>query len=324
MTKYSVLVPFVTRRPEQILPYAALVSLSRAHALWQGQSTLIEPHQGFAYAAGAGFRCPVGFGVTLMPLRHPYEAALQARSVAMTTGHPVVAGFGPGPAIFQENMLGRPYPSQLTAIREYVTVVRGLLGGGAVDFRGEYFGYRGMLPPAVSPKVEIGLGVLRRGMARLAGEVADVAVTWLTPAAWLADTIVPALREGAEAAGRDMPRVAAMVPVALRRPDRTPAEQALASNAMHLRGPHYIDMLRKAGLAVTGQNTAADAAALVEGGAFVSGDLEQVLTGLKEFEQAGADEIILNLTGVYNLQGPDETTNELKSLLGALTGQKLR
>ncbi|WP_433438842.1 LLM class flavin-dependent oxidoreductase [Nonomuraea sp. CA-141351] len=297
--------------------------MTPAHALWQGQATLVEPHQSFAYAAGAGFRFPVGFGVTLMPLRHPYEAALQARSVAMHTGHPVVAGFGPGPKGFQEALLGKPYPSQLTAVREYVTVVRGLLGG-MVDFHGEYFSYRGMLPPAVTPKIEIGLGVLRRGMARLAGEVADVAVTWLTPPAWLGDSIVPALREGAKAAGRDMPRVAAMVPVALRRPDRTPAEQALASNSMHLQAPHYIDMLRKAGVGVTGRNTAADAAALVEGGAFVSGDLEQVLTRLKEFEHAGADEIILNLTGVYNLQGPEETTNELKSLLGALTGQKLR
>ncbi|MFC5827810.1 LLM class flavin-dependent oxidoreductase [Nonomuraea insulae] len=314
------MIPFVPRRPEQILPYAALVEWTSAHALWQGQATLIEPHQGFVYAAGAGFRVPTGLGVTLMPMRHPYEAALQVRSLAMTTGEPVVAGFGPGPVVFQESLLGERYPSQLGAIREYVTAVRGLLDGGVVDIRGEYVQCKGMLPPAVAPKIEIGLGVLRKGMARLAGEIADVAITWLTPVDYLAGTVVPGLREGAEKAGRPAPRLAAMVPIALARPDRTPVEQAMASNALHLQAPHYIDMLQKAGLDVTGKDPAADAKAVVAGGAFLSGDLDQLVAALKEYEQAGADEIILNLTGVFNLQGQKETMNELKSLLGALVG----
>ncbi|MEV0623725.1 LLM class flavin-dependent oxidoreductase [Nonomuraea sp. NPDC050404] len=314
------MIPFVPRRPEQILPYAALVEWTAAHALWQGQATLIEPHQGFVYAAGAGFRVPAGLGVTLMPLRHPYEAALQARSLAMTTGEPVVAGYGPGPIAFQESLLGERYPSQLGAIREYVTAVRGLLAGEVVDVHGEYVQCKAMLPPAVSPPVEIGLGVLRKGMARLAGQVADVAITWLTPVDYLAETVMPALREGAEEAGRPAPRLAAMVPLAVTRPDREPAEQAMASNALHLQAPHYVDMLRKAGLDVTGRDSAADAKAAVAGGAFLSGDLGELVTRLKEYERAGADEIILNLTGVFNLQGQKETMNELKALLGALVG----
>ncbi|MFB4267927.1 LLM class flavin-dependent oxidoreductase [Nonomuraea sp. GTA35] len=314
------MIPFVPRRPEQILPYAALVEWTAAHALWQGQATLIEPHQGFVYAAGAGFRVPTGLGVTLMPLRNPYEAALQVRSLAMATGEPVVAGFGPGPLSFQESLLGERYPSQLGAIREYVTAVRGLLDGGVVDVHGEYVQCKAMLPPAVSPPIEIGLGVLRKNMARLAGQLADVAITWLTPVDYLAETVMPALREGAEEAGRPAPRLAAMVPLAVARPDRTPAEQAMASNALHLQAPHYVDMLRKAGLDVTGKDPAADAKAAVAGGAFLSGDLDELVAALKEYERAGADEIILNLTGVFNLQGQKETMNELKALLGALVG----
>ncbi|WP_344495079.1 LLM class flavin-dependent oxidoreductase [Nonomuraea monospora] len=314
------MIPFVPRRPEQILPYAALVEWTAAHALWQGQATLIEPHQGFVYAAGAGFRVPTGLGVTLMPLRHPYEAALQVRSLALATGEPVVAGFGPGPISFQESLLGERYRSQLGAIREYVTAVRGLLDGGVVDVHGEYVQCKAMLPPAVSPPIEIGLGVLRTNMARLAGEVADVAITWLTPVDYLAGTVMPALREGAEKAGRPAPRLAAMVPLAMTRPDRTPTEQAMASNALHLQAPHYVDMLRKAGLDVTGKDPAADAKAAVAGGAFLSGDLDELVAALKEYERVGADEIILNLTGVFNLQGQKEAMNELKALLGALVG----
>lgn len=197
MTSYSVLLPFLPRRPEQILPYAGLVHWSNASRLWQGQSVMIEPHQGFVAAAGAGFRVPTGLGVTLMPLRHPYEAALQARSLAMATGQPVIAGFGPGGRQLQQSLLGEAYRSPLTAAREYLSIVRGLLAGETVDTRGEYFSCRAEMPRYPVPGVEIGLGVLRPGMAKLAGEVADVAVTWLTPAHYLRDTVLPAMREGA-------------------------------------------------------------------------------------------------------------------------------
>ncbi|MGW2789087.1 LLM class flavin-dependent oxidoreductase [Streptomyces sp. NPDC001251] len=319
MTAYSVLIPFLPRRPEQVLPYAALVHWTEARRLWQGQALMIEPHQGFVYAAGAGFRVPVGLGVTLMPLRHPYEAALQARSLAMTTGQPVIAGFGPGGRQLQQSLRGTPYASPLTAAREYLTAVRGLLDGDAVDIKGDYVTCEAALSAFPAPPVEVGLGVLRPGMARLAGEVADRAITWLTPAAYLRDTVVPALREGAAAAGRPVPRLTAMVPLALSRSDRPAAELALASNAAHLQGPHYIDMLRRSGVDVADGDPLAKAGALVEGDAFLSGDMDELAAKLAAYEAAGVDEIVLNVTGVCNAYGPQAAMEELKKLLGALT-----
>ncbi|MEV5238100.1 LLM class flavin-dependent oxidoreductase [Streptomyces cinnamoneus] len=318
MTAYSVLMPFLPRRPEQVLPYAAMVHWTHAERLWQGQALMVEPHQGFAYAAGAGFRVPVGLGVTLMPLRHPYEAALQARSVALTTGHPVVAGFGPGARPFQQSLLGAPYRSPLTLAREYLTAVRGLLDGKTVESQGEYVAGHMTLPPFPAPKVEVGLGVLRPGMARLAGEVADRAITWLTPASYLRDTVVPAMTEGAATAGRTRPRLTAMVPLALARPGRDAAELALASNGAHMKGPHYIDMLRRSGIDVTGTDEKANAEALVAGGAFLYGDRDELAVQLKAYEEAGVDEIVLNVTGVCNAQGPQAAMDELKTLLAAL------
>ncbi|MFE7658476.1 LLM class flavin-dependent oxidoreductase [Streptomyces bottropensis] len=325
MTSYSVLLPFLPRRPEQILPYAGLVHWSNASRLWQGQSVMIEPHQGFVAAAGAGFRVPTGLGVTLMPLRHPYEAALQARSLAMATGQPVIAGFGPGGRPLQRSLLGEAYRSPLTAAREYLSIVRGLLAGESVDIRGEYFSCRAEMPRYPVPGVEIGLGVLRPGMARLAGEVADVAVTWLTPAHYLRDTVLPAMREGAANApdgkggtGRTPPRLTAIVPLALARPDREPAELALASNAAHLQGAHYIDMLRRSGTDVAGDDPAANAKALVDGGAFLSGDPDELVAKLRAFGAAGVDEVVLNLTGVCNLYGPQAALDETKRILAAL------
>ncbi|MEU1849551.1 LLM class flavin-dependent oxidoreductase [Streptomyces sp. NPDC019990] len=316
---YSVLMPFAPPRPEQILPFAALTQWSGAHRLWQGQAMLNQPHQAFAYAAASGFRVPVGLGVTLMPFTHPYEAALQAQSLAAATGHPVVAGFGPGAAVLQRSMCGTPYRSPLTASREYLTAVRGLLDGESVEQDGTYFTCHGELLPVPRPPIEVGLGVLRPGMARLAGEVADTAITWLTPAAYLRDTVVPALREGAEAAGRPVPRLVSIVPVALAAADRDPAALALASNTGHLRLPHYVDMLRRSGIRTDSSDPAAGAAALVEGRAFLYGEPKVLAEEFAAYREAGVDEIVLNVTGVNGMYGSRTALRELETVLAEVT-----
>ncbi|SNT25086.1 Flavin-dependent oxidoreductase, luciferase family (includes alkanesulfonate monooxygenase SsuD and methylene tetrahydromethanopterin reductase) [Streptosporangium subroseum] len=319
MTTFSVLLPFMPTRPEHVLPVAALVQHSAATRLWQGQSLILEPHQTFTYAAASGFRVPVGTGVTLMPFRHPLEAALQARSLAVTTGHPVVAGFGPGAAVLQKSVLGAPYASPLTAVREYLTIVGGLLAGQAVEHEGEYFSCRINMGWQPGPRVELGLGVLRPAMARLAGELADVAITWLTPAGYLRDVIVPALREGARAAGRPVPRLAAIVPVALSAPDRDPADLVLAANSGHLSMPHYQDMLRRSGIEVDPGNLAVTAKGVVASNAFVSGDPGELRAALREYRTAGVDEIVLNITGVCQLYGLPVALAELETILREVT-----
>ena len=75
---------------EETIGYARLVSDGLGARLWLGQTTHAEPHQVLAYLAGAGLRVPSGTAVTLTPLRHPYEAALQARGVALLSGRPHV------------------------------------------------------------------------------------------------------------------------------------------------------------------------------------------------------------------------------------------
>lgn len=315
---YSVLIPFLPRRTEQVLPYAALVEWTGARRLWQGQSLLMEPFQTFSAVAGAGFRVPTGLGVTLMPLRHPFEAAHQIKSLAMATGQSVLAGFGPGAKSFQQSLLGAPYGSQLTAVREYLTIVRELLGGGVVEAKGDYYSCHAQMGPVMSPEVQVGLGVLRPGMARLAGEIADAAITWLTPAAYLDAVVRPALREGAAAAGRPEPKVTAMVPVALERAGRDVSDFVLSSNSGHMMAPHYIDMLGRAGIDFSKMDPQSAGRLMADAGAFIHGDLESVTKQLDEYRLAGVDEIVLNLTGVANLYGPKAAMEDLKKILTAV------
>ncbi|MEU6011146.1 LLM class flavin-dependent oxidoreductase [Streptomyces sp. NPDC047453] len=156
--------------------FANLVQWTAAESLWQGQSLVLDPHHLAQWLAGIGIRVPMGFGVSLMPMRSPYQAAFEARSVALATGHSVVAGFGPGPVSFQSALLGRPYARPLQASREYATIVRALVSGEDAMVEGKYFSVAARLLQRPAPQVEVGLGVLRPKMAALAGEVADRAM----------------------------------------------------------------------------------------------------------------------------------------------------
>lgn len=312
------LIPLVPNVVEQATPFAALVKFSGATRLWQGQSLTIDGFQTFAALAGAGLRVPCGVGVSLMPLRHPFEAALQARSVAAVTGEPFVAGFGPGAPGFRVALGDAPYLSPLTAAREYLEVARGLLAGERVTAAGRYVGCDAALPALPAPPVELGLGVLRPNMARLAGAVADVAITWLAPASYLQGVVAPALQEGADGAGRVRPRLVAMVPVALTRRDHPSVRVALAGSAPHLQAPHYLDMLTRAGLDVRSDDLVHTALAALEGQAIVIGDLDEVLDRLGDFKAAGVDELVLNTTGVANLLGPTAALDDLGSLVARL------
>ncbi|WP_018547824.1 LLM class flavin-dependent oxidoreductase [Streptomyces sp. LaPpAH-108] len=312
----SVLFPVSPTEPGAVLDFARLVGSSGARRLWLGQSLTLEPHQVMAYAAGAGVRVAVGTSVTLAPLRHPYEAALQARSVAAMTGQPYVAGYGAGAPVFQSALRGGPYASPRTAMREYLSVVRALLAGERVRFGGDYYSLHAGLVGMEHPPVEVGAGVLRPAMARTVGGVADVAITWMTPPGYVEKTLLPALAEGAEQAGREtVPRVAAVVHVAVEREDRDPGRLALLAASAHLSAPHYTDMLRRAGVPVDPADPAAGARMLVDSGVFVTGTPARIAEALVEYHRAGVDEIVLNAAGVLFGEGHVAALTDLGTVL---------
>lgn len=317
--RISIMLPFIPRRFSSTHTFAAIVSEGLASRLWQGQSLVVEPHQVAVDLAAAGQRIPLGIGVSLMPLRHPFDAALQARSAALALGTDIIVGYGPAGRSFQRSLRGEPYASPLTAAAEYAGIVRKLLDAETVDLDGEYFCMHGALPPAGSARVAVGLGVLREGMARVAGEVADAAITWLTPPRYLRDVVLPALDAGS-GSHRPRPRVVSMVPVAVARSGVSGPEVALSSNRPHLSLPHYRSMLRRAGIAVSDAATLDDAALLIDGGSFLHGAVSDIVDGIATYAAAGVDELVLNVTGVMNTSGPRAAVADLRSIAEAVGG----
>ncbi|MFD2421825.1 LLM class flavin-dependent oxidoreductase [Amycolatopsis pigmentata] len=314
----SIMLPSLPARMSEVGGYAELVSTGRAERLWIGQSILLEPHQVMAYLAGRDVRIPVGTAVTLMPLRHPLEAALQARSLAALTGHSVVAGLGTGPSQFVAALRGKRYSSPLRAVREYASVMRALLSYDSTRFDGEYYSHEWPLPWIEHPRVYLGLGVLRRRMAVLAGEVADAVITWLAPLGHLAEVLRPAVVAGSTAAGRPVPRIVAAVGVALDGEGRDPLDLTLAAYAGHLTAPHYRAMFREAGLSVGPSQPAFGAGHLLAHEVVLTGDPARVADGIRRYWAAGVDEVVLHAGGVRTRYGDDQALADLNRVLDAL------
>ncbi|MGQ4515055.1 LLM class flavin-dependent oxidoreductase [Streptomyces sp. DW26H14] len=285
--------------------------------LWCGQSLQVETHALFAALAGMGIQASFGTSVALTPLRHPYLAAVEARSIAALSGQPFTAGYGPGGAAFQTSIHGERLARPVTHTVEFVTTLRALLDGrpvalapGGPDVE--------LLPIEELPDIEIGMGVLRPAMARAAGRHADAAITWLTPPGLLTDRLVPAAQGGAHEEDRKAPRFVTVVQTAVTRPGRDMRDIAYHGTHQHLSLPHYVDMLQQSGLPVVHGDPAASSRTLLDAGVVVTGTPDEIAERLTAWYDAGADEVVLNTSGVLTTAGLGEALRDATDILTAV------
>jgi hypothetical protein len=111
-------------------------------------------------------------------------------------------------------MYGVPYKKPLLNLREYLTVITTLLHKGEIEFSGTFVKTTAKIPGAPFD-VPVMASALRPASFRLCGELADGAISWVSPWDYLRDIALPAMVEGAEAAKRPTPAMVAHMPVAL-------------------------------------------------------------------------------------------------------------
>jgi alkanesulfonate monooxygenase SsuD/methylene tetrahydromethanopterin reductase-like flavin-dependent oxidoreductase (luciferase family) len=259
--------------------------------------------------------------VGLAVLRHPYDAALQARSLARLMDNPVAIGYGAAYPHYVKSVRGAPYAKPAAMVGEYIDIARRLANNQAVDHDGEHFTVHAKLPPMQTPKVEIGAGVLRPGMARATGRHGDLAMTWLTPLNYIENVVMPAVAEGARGV-QTPPRIVSMVHAAVRRPARSPMLLAQYGSISHLQAPHYTDMLRKAGLDVDASDPVSGARELVQAGVYLYGDPSHIADEIARFHAIGVDEVIINPTSVSNMYGTQAAMEDLREIFAALAERR--
>ncbi|MEU7883945.1 TIGR03564 family F420-dependent LLM class oxidoreductase [Microbispora bryophytorum] len=157
----------------------------------------------------------VGTAVTQTYPRHPLALAGQALTTQAASGNRFTLGIGPSHGPLIETHFGLSYDRPARHVREYLSALVPLLRGERVDYRGETLTAAGRVevPGAEPPPVL--LAALGPVMLRLAGELADGAVTVWTGPETIADHVTPAVTRAAASAGRPRPRVVAGVIVSV-------------------------------------------------------------------------------------------------------------
>jgi F420-dependent oxidoreductase-like protein len=201
--------------------------------------------------AVAGSQVPgIELGTAVVPTypRHPAALAQQALTVAAATDGRLALGVGTSHEVVIRNMFGYDFkPVEHT--REYLSILRPLLHGEPAKVHGNQISADITLSTPGPTPVPLLLAALGPRMLRLAAQLADGTVLWMTGPATVRSHIVPTITAEADARGRPSPRVVCILPICVTSdPD---AARAAAAKVFAIYGqlPSYRAMLDREGAA---------------------------------------------------------------------------
>ena len=227
-----------------------------------------------AYAS-VSERIRLGTGVVPIFSRTPATMAQTAATIDEHSGGRMVLGLGTSHRVTVENWHGQKIEKPVTQMREYTQGVRAIFRGEEPP-ESEYFPTKfRFMGFSARPDIPIYIAALSRNMLRLTGEIADGVMLWLCCPSYIRETVVPALREGLERAGRPPGEidVVAAVPIALT-DDPEGARATFRQDLIPYASlPFYRAMLEASGF---GEELAAFDAGMAEG------DVEKAKAGLSD------------------------------------------
>ena len=167
------------------------------------------------FAAAAVQTDSIRFGTSIVPTypRHPIVVAQQVQVHDQLAPGRLRLGVGPSHRPTMRAMFGYNLRAPLTNLREYLVILRALLHEGAVDFDGQEYTAHASIPRPVD--VAVMASALQEGSYELCGELADGAISWVSPAVYLRDKALPAMRRGSDQARRETPPLIAHAPVCI-------------------------------------------------------------------------------------------------------------
>ena len=241
------------------------------------------------FAAAAVRTQSILLGTSITPTwpRHPVAVAQQAQVLAQLSGGRFRLGVGPSHKGGMTEMFGADFKAPLGHLEEYLRILKSLLQKGSVDVDGQY--YKAHAQIAAPMDVPVMASALRRRSYELCGAEADGAISWVCPGEHLRDTALPALRSGAEGAGRTAPPLVAHAPVSVHE-NGAEVRQALREQFGNFpRTPFYVQMFKDAGFPEAAEGDWSDA--MIDAVALYGGE-EQVAEKLQRLLSYGATEII--------------------------------
>ena len=243
-----------------------------------------------AFAAAVGRTRSIMLGTAIVPSfpRHPLVMAQQARVVAELAPGRFRLGIGPSHRP-EMRPLGIKMSRSLGHLREYLRILKALLQEGKVDFDGEFYQTHESIPEPLD--VAVMASALQRGSFELCGAEADGAISWICPKDYLRDVALPAMKKGAEEAGRPVPPLIADAHVCVH-DNRNEVRAAFREKyAIYATLPFYQRMLVAAGYPEASNGVWSDA--MIDG-LVIYGDESRIGDQLRELLSIGATELLVS------------------------------
>ncbi|HLF72592.1 MAG TPA: LLM class flavin-dependent oxidoreductase [Dehalococcoidia bacterium] len=249
----------------------------------------------FAAAAMVTSKIKLGTSITQTWPRHPVALASQCIALSQIAPGRFRVGLGASHQPAVEAMYGVKYEKPLTNLREHLFVLTELLRKGEVDFAGAFVKCTaklggGPLPSTIPVPIDVPvmISALRPASFRLAGELADGAISWVCPWNYLRDVALVEMKKAAVEANRPAPALVAHVNVCLTTDREAAREAARAQIGRYGNLVNYRGMFEWAGFA---DPTGADQDRLIDT-LCVSGSEAEVSERLATIIHEGASEII--------------------------------
>ena len=269
------------------------------HAAWMTTGgARLDSITCFAASAAATERIKLGTSIVPTYPRHPLVMVQQAQIVAQLAPGRFRLGVGPSHRPTIEAM-GLDFDAPLGHLKEYLQILKSILQEGRVDYDGDFYQAHDSIPEPCD--IEIMGSALRTGSFELCGAESDGAISWICPATYLRDVALPALKAGAQRAGRETPPLIAHAPVCVHEnPEEVRA--AVREQIMNPRLPYYQRMLVAAGYPEATQGVWSDA--MIDG-AVIWGDESQAAERIAELFAFGATEVLASPVTA----GPDQAAS---------------
>lgn len=154
----------------------------------------------------------ITLGTSIVPAftRHPLTFVTQALALEGLAPGRLNLGIGTAHARTMVDVYHVDFAHPLRELTEYLEIVQAVLKTGSCHFQGNYYQVDASFPSA--PGTPVPIAALRAPAFRLAGRLADGAMSWNCPTAYLQNVALPALQSGADLAGRERPPLLVHVP----------------------------------------------------------------------------------------------------------------
>lgn len=244
--RIEAVLPYWLDRPdEEALEIAAAAERAGLPALWIGELATFDA---VALATAIGHRTQrlkLKLGPLAVGVRGPAGLAFAVSSVAALAGTEVDLALGASSPAIVSGWHGREWEHAATRMRETIECLRPILAGERSDYDGKHVRTHGFRLRRPLPETRIIVAAFGPAITRVAARHADEVVLNLVPPAHVS-AVRGVIDAEAQKAGRQPPRLAVWVPVALDPGDEARAQLA-AQLAIYLAPPGYGELFSELG-----------------------------------------------------------------------------